>query len=57
MILGWAVVLAGAAALPALAGQPDVCTGTLTIAITYGPNSIDPHVHDGWYSVRYQSPV
>lgn len=32
-------------------------TGTLVIAKTDEPNSIDPHVHDGWYSVRAQSPV
>lgn len=32
-------------------------TGALVIAKTDEPNSIDPHVHDGWYSVRAQSAV
>jgi len=32
-------------------------TGTLVIAKTDEPNSIDPHVHDGWYSVRAHSAV
>jgi len=36
---------------------PSQLTGTLVIAKTDEPNSIDPHVHDGWYSARAQSPV
>lgn len=36
---------------------PSRATGTLVIAKTDDPLSIDPHVHDGWYSVRAQSPV
>lgn len=32
-------------------------TGSLVIAKTDEPNSIDPHVHDGWYSVRTHSAV
>jgi peptide/nickel transport system substrate-binding protein len=36
---------------------PARTTGTLVIAKSDEPNSIDPHVHDGWYSVRAHSPV
>ena len=32
-------------------------TGSLVIAKSDEPNSIDPHVHDGWYSVRAHSAV
>lgn len=32
-------------------------TGSLVIAKSDEPTSIDPQVHDGWYSVRAQSPV
>ena len=57
-IVSWVVAaLAAIAATPTAAGQPAVSTGTLTMAIVHDPNSIDPHVHDGWYIVRYQSPV
>jgi len=57
-IVSWVVAaLAAIAATPTAAGQPAVSTGTLTMVIAHDPNSIDPHVHDGWYSVRYQSPV
>ncbi len=42
---------------PPTHAAPSQFTGTLVIAKTDEPNSIDPHVHDGWYSVRAQSPV
>ncbi|MCC6803466.1 MAG: hypothetical protein IT319_11330, partial [Anaerolineae bacterium] len=41
----------------ALAQDAVEWTGTLVIAKTDEPNSIDPHVHDGWYSARAQSAV
>lgn len=37
------------------AGEEEISTGTFTMVKTNDPNSIDPHVHDGWYSIRVQS--
>jgi peptide/nickel transport system substrate-binding protein len=46
---------------PAEAAKPATkdsqVSGTLVIAKSDEPNSIDPHVHDGWYSVRAHSAV
>lgn len=51
LVFGIAALGQGTQAAPARG------TSTLVIAKTDEPNSIDPHVHDGWYSVRAQSPV
>lgn len=56
LVAGFAFLLSGRPL--SLQAQTEVeWTGTLVIAKTDEPNSIDPHVHDGWYSVRAHSAV